>query len=69
MAITCCNGCKPPKRHGECHASCPEYTQQKAQHDAEREQINKAKMTHYNIRDQKGDGARKANKRRSKYGN
>jgi hypothetical protein len=64
MTITCCYGCKPPKRTPTCHATCPEYTQQKAQHDAELEQTNKAKMTHYNIRSQTGDGVRRANKRK-----
>lgn len=64
MKITCCNGCVPPKRTPTCHATCPEYTQQKAKHDAEREQINKAKMTQYNIRDQKGDGVYRANRKK-----
>ena len=56
MTITCCYGCKPPKRTPTCHATCPEY--------AELEQTNKAKMTHYNIRSQTGDGVRRANKRK-----
>lgn len=64
MAITCCNGCVPPKRHGECHTTCPEYTQQKAQHEAERERIAKAMLTQYNIYGQRGDGVRKANRRK-----
>lgn len=64
MAITCCNGCVPPKRHGECHTTCPEYTQQKAQHEAERERINQARLTQLNIYGQRGDGVRKANRRK-----
>lgn len=23
--IYCCNGCIPPKKHGGCHATCPDY--------------------------------------------
>lgn len=64
MAIRCCNGCVPPKRTPTCHATCPEYLEQKAKHDADRERINKAKMTQYNIRDQKSDGVYRANRRK-----
>ena len=64
MTIRCCNGCVAPKRTPTCHITCPEYIEQKAKHDAEREQINKAKMTQYNIRDQKSDGVYRANSRR-----
>ena len=64
MAITCCNGCVPPKRHGECHTTCPEYTQQKAQHEAERERINKIRDVSNEIYSQRGASVRKANRRR-----
>lgn len=64
MTIRCCNGCVPPKRTPTCHATCPEYTQQKEQHDAERERINKARLTQLNIYSQKGDGVRRAKRRK-----
>lgn len=33
MAITCCNGCVPPKRNPYCHGTCPEYLKEKAEYD------------------------------------
>ena len=33
MAIKCCNGCVQPKRNPGCHASCPEYLDEKAEYD------------------------------------
>lgn len=44
MGIRCCTNCVPPKRHSGCHGTCPEYTKEKAEHEAERESyIKKAK--------------------------
>ena len=60
MEITCCRYCKPPKRTPTCHATCPEYIEQKAQHDAALEQIRKANRTRHNITNQKGEAVRKA---------
>ena len=64
MAIRCCNGCVPPKRYPGCHDHCPEYIEAKKKHDAEQEQIRKARRTQMNIYGQKGDGVRRANKRK-----
>ena len=66
MAITCCRHCQPPKRTGTCHfdGSCPEYPEQKAKHDAQLEQTNKAKFTSYNLFQQTGERVAKANKRK-----
>lgn len=64
MTITCCNGCVQPKRYPGCHAVCPEYTQQKAKHEAEREKIKKARLTQLNIYEQRGEAVRKANRRK-----
>ena len=33
MPIRCCNGCVPPKRTPTCHATCPDYIREKAEHD------------------------------------
>ena len=41
MAITCCNGCVPPKRHTVCWGDCPEYIEQKAEDAAKKEAYNK----------------------------
>ena len=62
--ITCCNGCKPPERTPTCHATCPKYAEQKAKHEAEREERNKKKVTQYNLYQQAGDRVDKANKRK-----
>lgn len=64
MMITCCNGCSPQKRHGGCHATCPEYTQQKAEHEAEREQINKVKRTNADLNGPFADAVCKMNRRK-----
>ena len=62
--ITCCNGCKPPERTPTCHSTCQKYAEQKAKHDAQLEQINKAKLTQHNLYQQTGDRVAKANKRK-----
>lgn len=31
--ICCCKGCVAPKRNPGCHGTCPEYIEQKAEHD------------------------------------
>lgn len=31
MAIKCCKGCVPPKRHSGCHAKCEQYLKEKEQ--------------------------------------
>lgn len=33
MAIKCCNGCVPPKRHEACWGHCPEYIAEKAAYE------------------------------------
>ena len=64
MTITCCKGCVAPERTPTCHCTCPKYAEQKAKHDAELEQANKAKMTSYNLTHQTGERVAKANKRK-----
>ena len=44
MAIKCCNGCVPPKRNAYCHSYCPEYTEENAQHKAEKAEEAKKKQ-------------------------
>ena len=31
--INCCHFCVPPKRHPGCHGNCPEYADEKAEHE------------------------------------
>lgn len=64
MAITCCRGCVPPKRNEWCHATCTEYAEQKAKHEAQRQQNNKEKFTQHNLYQQTGDRVARANKRK-----
>lgn len=66
MAIECCNGCVPPKRTPTCKfdGTCPKYAEAKARHDAEREQIRKTDRTRHDIYSQRGDGVRRAIRRR-----
>ena len=42
MAIRCCNGCVPPKRHLACWETCPDYAREKEKHRAEKERIKKS---------------------------
>ena len=43
MAIKCCHGCVPPKRHPACHGHCPEYLSEKEQDDKEKAEVRKQK--------------------------
>lgn len=43
MAIKCCYGCVPPKRHPACHGHCPEYLAEKAKDDKEKAEEQKRK--------------------------
>lgn len=37
MAIKCCFGCVPPKRHRACWDTCPDYIKEKAEEDKKKE--------------------------------
>lgn len=43
MRITCCNNCVAPKRYPGCHDKCPEYKEQRAEFDKEKEAERKWK--------------------------
>lgn len=55
MAIKCCNGCLPPKRTGDCHATCPDYIIEKAFHEAERQEELEKYKAKRRISDQRVD--------------
>lgn len=49
--ITCCTGCKPPRRCADpnCHATCKEYLEQKAERDKWLEESFSKKELDYKI--------------------
>jgi hypothetical protein len=64
MAITCCNGCVPPKRHPGCHDHCPDFIAEKLIEDLRMDAYRKQQDIQLGIRDQKTRGVTKAAKRR-----
>ncbi len=40
-----CKGCVPPKRHINCHATCPDYLEAKEKHEQELEMERKARRS------------------------
>ena len=64
MAITCCRYCVPPKRYPGCGDHCPEYAEQKAQHNAQIEAHRKEKKIQDGIDSQKFAGVERARKKR-----
>ena len=53
MAITCCNGCVPPKRNPYCHGICPEYIAQKEKHDQEKAEQDRKRDAKADLLNQK----------------
>ena len=49
MAISCCRYCVAPKRYPGCHGKCPDYSKEKAKHDAEKAERDKRKRIEYNL--------------------
>lgn len=66
MAITCCNGCVPPKRNPHCHSTCPEYKEQKAKHDEEKAEYFKKSEVDAGLVAQTMKGVHRAYKARKK---
>ena len=62
--IECCNGCVAPKRHPDCHGSCPEYAKERAELDESKRIINQRTYTAAGVQEQKYDRITKAVKRR-----
>lgn len=52
MAIKCCFGCKPPKRHEACWGHCPDYLKEKAEEDKKKKEDRKKRALDRAIRDQ-----------------
>jgi hypothetical protein len=60
--IRCCKDCKAPKRHPGCHATCPEYIEQKEKHEQDRQAKWNAQAVKNNLTAQRAVGVYKANK-------
>lgn len=63
MSIECCHHCVPPKRHAECHATCPDYIIEKIIDECKKEEARKQRNISNAIYGQRGDAVRKAYRR------
>lgn len=69
MAITCCHHCVPPKRHTACWDHCPEYLEQKAIHDAQKEAEFKKNEVSNGIYRQRSISIKRVTDKRRRKGN
>lgn len=69
MAITCCHYCVPPKRHTACWDHCPEYLEQKAKHDAQKEAEFKKNEVSHGIYRQRSISIKRVTDKRRRKGN
>ena len=53
MAVTCCYGCVAPKRSPYCHSTCQEYLEARAEHEKEKEKLDRVRDTKCGIQNQK----------------
>lgn len=67
--ISCCKDCVAPKRRPGCHGTCPEYLTEKAEHEKERLERQKAQQIAYDLRHQfvRGKAIKMENARRKRY--
>ncbi len=68
MGIKCCFGCVAPKRHPGCHASCPEYIEEKAINDAMRDEDYKRRYIQRGLSEEKYNAIRRAAKGKRSQG-
>ena len=66
MGIWCCKGCIPPKRYPGCHGSCPEYIEEKAEHEKRKEIYDRERDISVAIYYNRGEKVNKAMKNRKK---
>lgn len=64
MSINCCNGCAPPKRTGDCHATCPDYIIDSVFHNVEKAPDDQKRETDNAIYSNRSVKVSKAIKRR-----
>lgn len=55
-----CYGCVPPKRYPGCHATCPDYARDDAEHRARKEQEHRQKHIDSLLVSQKVSAVKKA---------
>lgn len=60
MAIKCCKDCVAPKRYPGCHAQCPEYIAEKAEHLKLKEEWDRKNKISSDIRGQRALAVEKA---------
>ena len=66
ISFNCCYGCVAPKRYPGCHDHCPEYIEQKAQNDKDREEAMRKKLIGSGITSQKIAGVMRANRKKGR---
>lgn len=64
MAKRSCYGCIPPRRHPGCHATCPDYEKDDAEHQERKAAENKRKKILYGLTGQRTSAVAKAYKKR-----
>ena len=65
--IKCCKGCIAPKRHPGCHDHCPEYIEEKEQHEKEKALMRQKDAVNHGLCQQTFYVVNRANKRRGAY--
>ena len=65
--IDCCYQCTRPWKSTTCHASCPDYTGQRAELDESKRIINRNAYIASGVQEQKYDRITKAVKRRRSW--
>ena len=63
MAIKCCNGCAPPKRHEACWGHCPDFAAEKAEDAEKKKQEDMRRKVNNSIYQQRSDSVTKALRR------
>lgn len=66
MGVYCCLNCVAPKRHPGCHGHCPEYIEQKAKNDKDREEATRKRLIGSGITSQKIAGVMRANRKKGR---
>lgn len=61
--IKCCIPCVAPKRHPGCHDHCPEYIEEKAEHERKKAAEDKEKAVRQGIYAQKSEAVTRAIKK------
>ena len=47
--IRTCYGCEKPKRHPGCHATCPDYLRENAEHQERKKLVGREKRLYYSL--------------------